>query len=893
MLSLKIQIRNIRFMEILSIRVMRGPNVWSGYRKKLIVMKLDLGKSEDFPTDKIDGFAEALETLMPSLRTHECSLGVEGGFLQRVKNGTWLGHVVEHIALEIQTLAGMDCGFGRTRSTRTKGVYNVVFSYELEEAGIYAAKAAVRIAQALASDQQYDLNSDLKELTRIYERQGLGPSTAAIVKEAQRRDIPYHRLDHGSMLMLGQGKYQKVICATVACTTSSIAVDLASDKESTKQFLTKSFVPMPKGFVIEEEDEIQNAIDKLEFPLVIKPVNGNHGRGVTTQICSLEQAKEAFRLAKKISDEVIVEKFISGIDYRFLVINFKLAAIAKRTPALVMGDDKSTIKQLIDETNNDPLRGEGHEKVLTTIKVDEITNNILVQKNLTLNSILPIGEILYLKDSANISSGGTARDVTDIAHPYNVFLAERIARLMNLDICGIDIITKDIAIPIRENTGAVLEVNAGPGFRMHLAPSKGLGRNVAEPVINMLYPDHAPSRIPIVAVTGTNGKTTTTRLIAHIAKQAGLNTGFSCSDGIYINGTSVSHGDCSGPESAEVVLRDPIVEYAVLETARGGILRAGLGFDKCNISIVTNISDDHLGQDDIQTLEEMAKVKIVVPRSTMREGYAILNADDELVYDMRKELDCNIALFSRNPGSERIRKHILDGGFAAIVENNYFVLCKGPWKTRIAAVDKVPITYSGKAECMISNVLPAILAASISNFSNEVITQALKNFIPSPELTPGRMNLFRFRNFRLMVDYAHNEGGFQELKKFMSREKATEKIAIIGGTGDRRDKDIRNLGAYAAQIFDKIIIRHDKDNRGRTKEELTTLLTEGIRSVKPEMPVTVISDESEALQYAIDHAKEGSFIFVCADEVHKTLELVTNAFEAKNGVPARDLINEN
>jgi len=861
-------------MKIISVKVLRGPNYWSNYRQKLIVIKLDLEELEEYPTNKIDGFAERIEQLMPSLYNHQCSEKVAGGFFTRVREGTWMGHVIEHIALELQSLAGMECGFGRTRSAGEKGVYHVVFAYQVENAGLYAGNAAVRLAEALQKNIPYDISKDIHELININKRDGLGPSTISIINEARKRNIPYKRLDDKALIMFGHGVYQKIIQATIANTTSCIGVDIASDKEKTKQLLASAFVPVPQGKKIQNKEELDEAIKDIEFPLVIKPLDGNQGKGITTNITSKQQAQRAFELAKIISKNVIVERYVCGQDYRFLVINYKLAAVAKRTPAMIAGDGISTIQQLIDKANCDPRRGEGHEKVLTTIKVDSVTESILTQKNCTLNSVLPHGEILILKDTANLSTGGTSRDVTDLVHPLNAFLAERIARLMNLNICGIDIVAADIQSPITEKNGAVIEVNAGPGFRMHLSPSKGLARNIAEPVIKMLFPEGTPSRVPLVAVTGTNGKTTTVRLIAHMATVAGYNVGYTTTDGIYIQGREVFHGDCSGPASAETVLRDPIVDFAVLECARGGILRSGLGFDKCSISIVTNVTEDHLGLDDINTMEQLARVKSVVPRSTIDDGYAILNADDDRVYNMKNDLDCNVALFSINDNNERIKQHCENKGIAAYIEKGYFTISKGQWRTRIAKVKEVPLTFEGKAECMIKNILPAILAATIRDFSVEVIRTALKTFIPSPEQTPGRLNIFHFKHCDVMIDYAHNADALKELKKFIDNTTASLKVGIIAGVGDRRDEDIRNIGFYSGQIFDEIIIRHDKDGRGRTNEEFTDLLASGIMQSNPQAAVNVISDECEALQYAICNAKEGAFIVVCTEHVKETIEFV-------------------
>lgn len=861
-------------MKIIEIRAMRGPNYWSIRRHKLIVMKLDIGEYEELPTNIINGFSERLEALFPSMYEHRCSEERPGGFFHRVKEGTWMGHVIEHIALEIQTLAGMDVGFGRTRGTGEHGVYNVVFAYMEEKAGIYAAKAAVRISEALAKGEAYDLDADIQTLREIREDERLGPSTGSIVEEAQNRNIPWIRLNRHSLVQLGYGVNQKRIQATVASTTSNIAVEIACDKEETKNILDAAGIPVPKGYIVYDEEDLEDAISRIGYPIVLKPVNGNHGRGATINIGNWEEAKSALQAAKRISRAVICERFITGFDFRLLVINYKLVAAAKRTPACVTGNGKMTIQQLIDEVNSDPRRGYGHEKVLTAIKVDEMTLNILKDKGLELSDVLPDGEILYLKSTANLSTGGTATDITDLVHPYNVFMAERIARVVGLDICGIDIMAPDLTTSIRENGGAILEVNAAPGFRMHIAPTDGLPRNVAEPVIDMLFPPGTSARIPIIAVTGTNGKTTTTRLTAHMVKTMGYKVGFTTTDGIYIQNRMLQSGDCTGPVSAEFVLKDPTVDFAVLETARGGILRAGLGFGQCDIAIVTNVAADHLGLKGINSLEEMAKLKAVVPESVHPQGYAILNADDDLVYAMRKNLKCNIALFSLDENNPRILRHINEGGLATIVENGYVTICKGTWKIRVDKVVNIPLTFSGKAVFNIQNVLPVVMAGFIRGFKIEDMRLALETFIPSPTQTPGRMNMFQFRRFNVMVDYAHNTAGFQAIAKFLEKIEASPKVGIIAGVGDRRDEDIVSLGKVAAQMFDEIIIRQDKNLRGRTEQEIIDLMLGGINSVSPGKRVEVIPTEREAIDKAISEAVAGSFIVICSDVVPDALEQI-------------------
>lgn len=861
-------------MKILEIRAMRGPNYWSIRRHKLIVMKLDIEEFEDKPTNQIPEFLERLEKMFPTMYSHRCSEERPGGFFHRVKEGTWMGHVIEHIALEIQTLAGMDVGFGRTRGTGEQGIYNVVFAYMEEKAGIYAAKAAVRICEAIAAGTDYDLDDDIQTMREIREDERLGPSTGSIVEEAQNRNIPWIRLNRHSLVQLGFGVNQKRIQATVASTTSSIAVEIACDKEETKNILDAAGVPVPKGYIVYDDEDLENAVKKVGYPLVLKPVSGNHGRGATINITNWEDALEALVAAKRVSRGVICERFITGFDFRLLVINYKLVAAAKRTPAAVIGDGQQTIQQLIDEVNRDPRRGYGHEKVLTAIKVDEMTLNVLKDKGLDLADVLPEGQVLYLKSTANLSTGGTATDITDLVHPYNVFMAERIARVVGLDICGIDIMAPDLFTPIRENGGAILEVNAAPGFRMHIAPTEGLPRNVAEPVIDMLFPPGTSARIPIIAVTGTNGKTTTTRLMAHMVKTMGHKVGFTTTDGIYIQNRMLQAGDCTGPVSAEFVLKDPTVNFAVLETARGGILRAGLAFSFCDIAIVTNVAADHLGLKGINTVEEMARVKAVVPESVHVDGYSILNADDDLVYEMRKQLKCKIALFSLDENNPRVIRHCNDGGLATIVENGYVTICKGTWKIRVDKVVNIPLTFSGKAVFNIQNILPVVLAGFIRGFKIEDMRLALETFIPSPTQTPGRMNMFQFRNFQVMVDYAHNTAGFIAISKFLEKIDATPKIGIIAGVGDRRDEDIINLGKIAAQMFDRIIIRQDRNLRGRSEQEIIDFMLQGVKSFNADKEVEVIPTESEAIDHAIATAPKGAFIVICSDVVPDALDQV-------------------
>jgi len=861
-------------MRILDVKVMKGPNYWSIRRHKVIQMRLDLEDLEERPTNTIPGFLDRVRALMPTMYAHRCSEGVPGGFFHRVEIGTWMGHVIEHIALELQTLAGMHCGFGRTRETSKKGVYNVVFSYMEEKAGVYAAKASVRIAETLIEGKEYNIAEDIQQLREIREEVRLGPSTGCIVEEAAARGIPYIRLNRHSLVQLGYGVNQRRIRATIASSTGSIAVDIACDKEETKNLLDAAEIPVPKGRIVYTEEGLKDAISVINYPIVTKPVNGNHGKGATTNITNWEDALVGLAAAKKYGRGIIVERFITGQDHRVLVINYQYVAAAIRKPAAVKGDGVHTIQQLIDKTNEDPRRGYGHEKVLTQISIDDFLHEMLKREGLTLDSIPEKGLEVFLKPTANLSTGGTATDITDMVHPDNVFMCERIARIIGLDICGIDIMAPDLHLPIRENGGAILEVNAAPGFRMHIEPTEGLPRNVAEPLVDMLYPNGMSARIPIIAVSGTNGKTTTTRLMAHIVKQMGYSVGFTTTDGIYINNRMMMKGDCTGPISTEFVLKDPTVNFAVLECARGGILRAGLGFHNCDIAIVTNIAEDHLGLQDIDTLEQLARVKSVVPESVFPEGYSILNADNEHTVGMAKTLRSRVAWFSLDEHNPIIQNHIKEGGLAAIYENGFVTICKGTWKIRVDKASNIPLTYGGRAVFNIANILPCVLASFIRDFKIADIRMALETFIPSPVQTPGRMNMFHFKNFTVMVDYAHNAHGFMAIGDFLSKVDASPKVGIIAGVGDRRDEDIRNLGRVAAGMFDEVIIRQDKNLRGRSEQDIIALMTEGIHSVSTDRKVTVIPKESQAIEHAIKTAVPGAFITICSDVIPDALEMI-------------------
>jgi len=866
-------------MKILRTQTLRGPNYWSIRRDKLIVMRLDLEDLAEKPSNEIPGFYEGLIDVLPSLVEHYCSPGYRGGFFERVRTGTYMGHIIEHIALELQELAGTPVGFGRTRATSTPGVYNVVFEYVDEQAGRYAGRAAVRLCQSIVDTGTYpqeELAQDLADLRDLCNNASLGPSTETIVKEAQARNIPWLLLSARSMVQLGYGVHQKRIQATLSSFSGILAVELACDKEGTKTILKDGGIPVPRGTVIQYLDELSAAIEEVGgFPIVIKPLDGNHGRGISIDIKNQQEAEEAYDLASAASKtrSVIVERYYKGSDHRILVINGKVAAVAERIPAHVVGDGRSTVEELIEITNQDPNRGDGHANVLTKITIDKTALNVLGKQGYELTSILAHGEIAYLRATANLSTGGIAVDRTDEIHPENVWIAQRVAKLIGLDIAGIDVVTDDIRKPLKEVDGVIVEVNAAPGFRMHVAPSRGLPRNIAAPVIDMLFPPGTPSRVPILAITGTNGKTTTSRLISHICRQTGKVVGFTTTDGVYIDDYLVEKGDNTGPYSASMILKDPTVEIAVLETARGGILRSGLAFNQCDVGVVLNVAADHLGIGDIDTIEQMAKVKSVVAEVVSAEGYAVLNADDPLTVSMAEKVKGRVAYFSMSPDNPIIHDHIRRGGMAAIYENGYLSILEGEWTLRIEEAVNIPVTMQGMAPFMIANALAACLATFVQGIDIELIRQGVRTFKPSVAQTPGRMNLFDLGHHHALIDYAHNPAGYEAVGGFVGNWSG-EKVGVVGGPGDRRDDDLILLGKLSALMFDRIIVKEDNDTRGRRRGEVADLILRGISEENGSLRPEVILDETEALEKALSTVSEGGLVVIFPESVTQAIDLI-------------------
>jgi len=858
----------IRLLETL---VLNGPNYWS-YRP-CIWMRIDLGAFEERPTNKIEGFEKRLVALLPSLSEHHCSEGAPGGFVKRVREGTWLGHVAEHVAIEIQNLIGIPVTFGRTRETRRRGVYNMVYEMEEERVGIRAGKLALDVVEACAEDDVpgLDFEERLEGLKRLRDKAALGPSTKAIVEKAVARGIPYLRLNDRSFVMLGTGVHQKRIQATIASTTPHLGVEIAGDKDMTKRLLADHGVPVPKGYVADDEDDAVAIAEKLGWPVVVKPLDASHGRGILTNIRGVEELRRAYREAAVVRDDVIVERFLEGSDYRFVVINGKFICAAQRVPAFVVGDGKRSIADLVADANRDPRRGIGHEKVLTKIELDDLSLAFLDRRGLSPASVPADGETVAVKSTANLSTGGISRDVTDAVHPSNVSLVERIARIIELDIAGIDVVSPTVEKAIGDVGGGVVEVNAAPGFRMHVAPSEGTPRDVAGAVMDMLYPPGAPARIPIVSVTGTNGKTTTTRLIAHVARYAGHHVGLTTTEGVYVGSENIIKGDCTGPGSAQAVLRDPTVSFATLETARGGLLRFGLGYDWANVGVVTNVAADHLGLRDIETLEDLARVKSLVTERIFPDGTAVFNAEDEYAEWMALRTKAKVAYFSLDPQNERFRRHVEAGGLGAVMDR-YDTLCFYRATVRIPIVHarQIPITFDGKARFNIANALAAALAAFAAGIDLDDIKGGLTTFHPSPFQAPGRANVYEFRDFRVMVDYCHNAHAMATVAPFLSSIKRGRLIGVLNSPGDRRESDYDDMGRLAAPHFDHILLRDDEDLRGRDPGEVSAYLRKALvkYGMKPDQ-IEEVKTEPEAVKRALSIARRDDLIAIFADRISK------------------------
>ncbi|MFL6199859.1 MAG: cyanophycin synthetase [Thermoanaerobaculia bacterium] len=879
-------------MKILDTRVYRGPNLYA--LRKVIRLKVDLGELEDYPTGKLPGFVDRLLELMPTLHEHTCSYDEPGGFVRRMTEdeGTWLGHVLEHVAIELQCLAGTPVSYGKTRSQDLPaGQYWVIFSYDEETVGLEAAQLGLRLMRHLLpperaahDDSPFDFQAELEGLVRLAQRRAFGPSTASLVRAAEERDIPWIRLNDRSLVQLGHGRYQRRIQATVTSETRHIAVEIASDKRLTNQILHDLGLPVPRQERVRTVEGAVEAARELgcpPAPVVVKPLDGNHGRGVSINLTSEEQVRAAFDEAYERSSVVIVETFLEGHDYRILVVDGKVLGVSQRVPGHVVGDGVHTIGQLVERVNTDPRRGVGHEKVLTRLEADAQAGRLLEQAGLTLDSVLPEGEVFSLRSTGNLSTGGTAIDRTDVIHYDNRIMAERAVKAVGLDVGGVDFISPDISHSYKEVGGGIVEINAAPGFRMHVAPTEGTPRDVAGPVIDMLFPKGTPYRIPIAAITGTNGKTTTTRMVGHILKLSGFTVGMTTSDGVYIDGNLTVKGDMTGPWASHLVLRDPSVDAAVLETARGGIVRAGLGWRKCAVGAVLNVASDHLGMGGIHDLDELAEVKRVVVE--VAKDFCVLNADDPRVAPMAAHSRAQPVYVTLDRDNELVRQHIRNRGRAVALEEGLngrmIVLYEGEENIPLLLARQIPATVDGHALHNIQNAMFAAAIAHAMGISLENIRQGLRTFTTDFFQTPGRMNFYNEHPFRVLLDYAHNAHGMRAMAQ-MVRELSVHgrRIGVLSAPGDRRDEDILDLAQAAAPAFDLILLREDDNRRGRRPGVVGELLRGGLLEAgfPAERIAGGVYDEDEAVQRALEEARPGDLLVIFGDKLDRVWNQIVN-----------------
>jgi len=843
-------------MEIRKIQTIEGANAYS--HRPIIRAIVDLQEWTERFSNELGDFGLRLVENLPTLADHYCSRGKHGGFIERLQEGTLIGHVIEHVTIDLLTQAGQIIKYGKTMAILEEpGVYEIIFNYQAKEGAVEAFKQAFTLVKNLLNQGTFDVLQAVNHIKDVMSESELGTSTKMIVAACQERGIPVHRLNESSLLQLGYGRNQRRIEATMTDATSSIGVDIACDKQMTKKILRDGGIPVPSGQIVRTEEEVIRAFLDMGTTAVIKPLHGNQGKGVTLQLTSVAEVRAAFKVAQTYGEWVIIEEYITGQHYRLVVVGDHLIAAAQRIPAHVIGDGSSTIEELVAETNEDPLRGDDHEKALTKIKIDPVVLLTLSQKQIALSSVPEQGEVVYLRDSANLSTGGTAEDVTDRVHPDNVDLVVYASKLIGLDVAGIDLVIEDIEASYRNKNGHIIEVNAAPGIRMHHFPSVGKARNVGKAIVAQVFPT-GNGRIPIVAITGTNGKTTTTRMISKILTDQKLMVGMSSTDGIYLNQKLCIKGDMTGPESARIVLRHPDVQVAVLETARGGILRAGLGYDYADVAVITNVSNDHLGQYGIETLEDIAHLKSLVAEVVKPHSYVILNADDPLVVQMAKRTKGRVIYFSSEKDNICVRKHLGIGGTAVFVRRGTVLLCQGSRSNRICSVKQIPVTWDGKAKHNIQNVLASVAAGWALGLSAVAIKNSLQDFSSDAEHNRGRLNLYELNGVRVFVDYGHNAAGIREVAKTLQQFKGGSLVGCITVPGDRPDESVREVGRIAAQGFKRLFIREDSDLRGRKPGEIAQLLyDEAVRSGMNSNKIEVVLSEIEAFRRGVDSCVPG------------------------------------
>jgi len=862
-------------MKMINFKVFRGRNIYS--HKKCIRLNLDLEGYCEIPSKEIYDFNEKLVSMLPELTNHRCGIDEDRGFIKRLTEGTYLAHVTEHIIIALHNMIGVKINYGKSREI-SGDEYYVIYQYEYRSTGIEAANIAVDMINSLIDKKPFNLNLRLDRLKEILMSEQLGVSTLNICNEAKKRGIPMLRIGEESMFQLGYGKYSKTIQATTGSDTSVIAVNIAQDKLLTKEILSLHCLPVASGMKVERKVDVILCAREIGYPVVLKPQFGNQGKGVIANIKSEKQLSEAYDTLARDYKDIIIEKYISGRDYRICSIYGDIVAVSERIPPYIIGDGISSIERLIEIINEDSRRGEGHEKELTKIKLDDGLIEYLKQKGYSLTSIIAEKDKIYLKDNANLSTGGFAIDCTDLICEENIELCKRAASAIGLDICGIDVRCVDISEPINEN-GVIIEINAAPGIRMHHNPYIGTKRNVAGHIVDKLF-ENIPKNIPLVAVTGTNGKTTTTRLIAHILKTSGYTVGMTTTSGIYIDGKCIFKGDTTGPKSALAVLMNKDIDAAVLETARGGIIREGLAYDLADVGVITNITDDHLGIDGVETIEDLAKVKALVGEAVKDNGYVVINGDNNMSVSILQRLKSNLIIFSNDKDNEVMQTNIKNGGYGIYVNEGNIIVQKGSNYEKLIDIKNIGITMKGILKYNIENAMAACSAAVGLGIGYDVISQGLKSFYCNSEQNPGRFNMYFINRVMVILDYGHNIDGYKCVLDGLKNIKHNKLIGVIGVPGDRPDSHIMDVGTCAGENFDQIFIKEDEDRRGKAKGEVADLLEKGVlRSKFNSMNIKKVLKETDAFKMALDFAKPGDIVIIFFEKLEPLVDIISGKIE--------------
>lgn len=865
-------------MKILKVNKLRGPNIWANY--PVLEAWIDLEEMKDTSSEMIPGFNERLMGWLPTMVEHRCSIGERGGFFIRLRRGTYMAHILEHVTLELQSLAGTPVGFGRARETNTDGIYKVAIAYKEERLALACLDKAFELIQAAIHDTPFDVTKVVAELKEYAYDVCLGPSTRSIVDAAKSKSIPWRRLNEGSLVQLGYGVHQRRICTAETDSTSAIAESIAQDKELTRTLLRSIGIPTPEGRSVESAEDAWEAAEDIGLPVVVKPQYGNHGRGVATNLQSREQVMAAYNAAREEGRSIVVERHAPGDDYRMLVVGGKLVAAARREPAHVIGDGQSTVQKLIDKVNEDPRRSDGHSTSLSLIKIDAVALGVLLDQGMTPDTIPPVGKKVLIRRNANLSTGGTASDVTDQLHPDVARHAIEAARIVGLDIAGVDIVAQDISQPLQGQRGVIVEVNAGPGLRMHIEPSSGSPRPVGDAIIEMMFPAENNGRIPIISVTGVNGKTTTTRLIAHMVASAGKKVGMTCTDGIYVGGRRIDSGDCSGPQSARSILMNPFVEAAVLETARGGILREGLGFDFCDVGIVTNVGEgDHLGLSDIETIEQLAKVKRCVIEAVHKNGFGVLKANDPLTAEMAEKCKGRVIFFAIDENDPVLTDHRIKGQRVVFVRSGMIIIAEGAEETALTTLDKIPLTHQGRILFQVENVLAGVAACWGAGMSVSQIVIGLESFSAHMDKVPGRFNLLEVHGATVVADYGHNSSSLLAIIEALGNFPHGHRTVVYSAAGDRRDIDMIRQGEILADHFDRIILYEDQYLRGRKPGEISAIFKRGMDSGKRVKEVYDFIGWEKAFEHALTLIKAGDLMLLQADTIDDTVQYLQRAME--------------